>query len=101
ALLAQSPSAARRQPQIGITVTAIMDITATTTTMAAVDGHAVRVGLFRAGSVSPIGMGRGISMEGGRATTDGNTWGGRFGGFPFWPCAPAVRIASNPPRLAA
>jgi hypothetical protein len=37
----------------------------------------------RAASVSPIGMVRGTSMEGGRATTDANICGGRFGGLLF------------------
>jgi len=87
ALLAQSPSAVRRQPQIGITVTAITDITATTTTMAVVDGPAGRVGLFRAASVSPIGMVRGTSMEGGRATGDINNREAASAAFSF---APAV-----------
>ena len=45
---------------------------------------AVRLsGPFKVAFVSPVGMVRGTSMEGGRATTDGNVSGGRFGGLFF------------------
>src|SRR5262249_14681137 len=71
----------------------IRTVTAITTIMVA-DGArgtaADRVGRCRAASVSPIGMVRGTSTEGGRATTDGNMWEGRFGGLLF-------RSAPNPP----
>jgi len=65
-------------------VTAITDIMATTTTLAAVEGHAVRVGPFRAASVSHISMVRGTFMEGRTKTGDiDNICGGRFGGLLF------------------
>jgi hypothetical protein len=57
-------------------------------------------GRCRAASVSPTGMVRGTSMEGGRATMDINICGGRFGGLLFWPCAPAVSIAPILLRLS-
>jgi len=65
-------------------VTAITDIMATTTTLAAVEGPAVRVGPFRAASVSHISMVRGTFMEGRTKTGDiDNICGGRFGGLLF------------------
>src|SRR6516165_1778210 len=81
-------------------------ITITTTTTAVADGTrqvaAGRVGPFRAASVSRIGMVRGTSMEGGRATTDINICGGRFGGLLFFGlCTPAVRIAPSNLHLSS
>ena len=51
--------------------------------MAVVDGPAGRVGLFRAASVRPIGMVRGTSMEGGRATGDINNTEAASAAFSF------------------
>ena len=62
------------------------------TTTAVADGTllvaADQVGPCRVESVNRIAMVHGTSMEGGRATTDINISGGRFGGLLFWPCAP-------------
>jgi hypothetical protein len=76
--LAQSPSAARPQPQIGITVTGTtaITITAVDTTLADGDGH------FKAAAVNPITLVRGTFMEGRISSGDiDNICGGRFGGL--------------------
>src|SRR5215469_17270660 len=76
---------APRSPTTTATITTgSTHVTATTVVVDGAQGTAAdRVGRCRAASVSPIGMVRGTSMEGGRATTGCNICGGRFGGLLF------------------
>jgi hypothetical protein len=74
---------------IGVTGV-IPAFTITITTADGAQGTAAdQVGRCRAAFVSPIGMVRGTSMEGGRATTDFNKCGGRFGGLLFLTLCPS------------
>jgi hypothetical protein len=79
ALIGAQESTELSRPRHSRCTSALAIITITITTADGAQGTAAdRVGRCRAASVSPIGLVRGTSMEGGRATTDINVWGGRL-----------------------